>query len=200
VIAVAAGNPLYAVELMAAQLASETPVDDSLQLPPRLEELLAGRLERLPQQAAEPLAAAASLATPTVALVVAALGAEAGAGLAYALDEGVLQVSEGRLRFSHPLLAVAALNRVAPSVRRALHGRLAVSVADDEERGRHLVLSADGPDADVAAGAERAADLARARGAPEAAALLAEAAVRLTPPGHAARISCGAVSRPATTG
>lgn len=142
VIAVAAGNPLYAVELMAAHLASETPVDDSLKLPPRLEELLAGRLERLPQQAAEPLAAAASLATPTVALVEAALGAEAGAGLAYALDEGVLQVSEGRLRFSHPLLAVAALNRVAPSVRRALHGRLAVSVADEEERGRHLVLFA----------------------------------------------------------
>jgi len=53
-----------------------------------------------------------------------------------------LQVSEGRLRFSHPLLAVAALNRVAPSVRRALHGRLAVSVADEEERGRHLVLFA----------------------------------------------------------
>jgi len=186
VITVAAGNPLYATELMAAHLMSETSVDNSLKLPPRLEELLAGRLERLPQRAAEPLAAVASLAAPTVALVVAALGADANVGLAYALDENVLQVSEGRLRFSHPLLAVASLNRLAPSVRRALHGRLAVSVADDEERGRHLVLSADGPDAETAAGAERAADLARARGAPEAAGLLAEAAIRLTPPGRAA--------------
>jgi len=186
VVAAAAGNPLYAVELTAAHLTSVTSVEDWLTLPPRLEELLAGRLERLPQGAAEPLAAVASLAAPTVALVVAALGADARAGLAYALDEGVLQVSEGRLRFAHPLLAVAALNRVAPSVRRALHERLAASVADDEERGRHLVLSADGPDAEVAAGAERAADLARARGGPEAAALLAEAAVRLTPPGHTA--------------
>ena len=78
------------------------------------------------------------------------------------------------------------MNRLTPSARRALHGRLAASVADDEERGRHLVLSADGPDQQTAAAAERAADLARARGAPEAAALLAEAAIRLTPPGHAA--------------
>jgi len=114
VIAGAAGNPLYAVELMAAHLTSETSVDDSLNLPPRLEELLAGRLERLPQQAAEPLAAVASLAAPTVALVAAALGADARVGLAYALDDNILQVSEGRLRFSHPLLAVAALNRLGP--------------------------------------------------------------------------------------
>jgi AAA ATPase-like protein len=186
VIAVAAGNPLYAIELMAAHGTSVTSVEDSLKLPPRLEELLAGRLERLPDEAAEPLAAVASLAAPTVALVVAALGADARAGLAYALDDNILQVSEGRLQFSHPLLAVAALDRLAPSVRRALHGRLAASVADDEERGRHLVLSADGPDAETAAGAERAADLARARGAPEAAGLLAEAAIRLTPPGRTA--------------
>jgi predicted ATPase len=95
VIAVAAGNPLYAIELTAAHLTSVTSVEDWLTLPPRLEELLAGRLERLPQGAAEPLAAVASLAAPTVALVVAALGADARAGLAYALDEGVLQVSEG---------------------------------------------------------------------------------------------------------
>jgi len=61
VIAAAAGNPLYAVELMAAHGTSVTPVDDSLKLPPRLEELLAGRLERLPRQAAEPLAAPALL-------------------------------------------------------------------------------------------------------------------------------------------
>jgi hypothetical protein len=81
VIAVAAGNPLYAIELRAAHLTAEASVDDSLKLPPQLEELLAGRLERLPQQAAEPLAAVASLAMPTVALVVAALGPdEGGAG------------------------------------------------------------------------------------------------------------------------
>ena len=43
-----------------------------------------------------------------------------------------------------------------------------------------------GPDAETAAAAERAADLARARGAPEAAALLAEAAIRLTPPDRTA--------------
>jgi hypothetical protein len=86
VIAVAAGNRLSAIELMAAHLTAEASVEDSLKLPPRLEELLAGRLERLPQQAAEPLAAVASLATPAVALVAAALGADARAGLAAGAD------------------------------------------------------------------------------------------------------------------
>jgi hypothetical protein len=86
VIAVAAGNPLYAIELTAVHLTSVTSVEDWLTLPPRLEELLAGRLERLPQGAAEPLAAVAGLAAPTVALVVAALGADARAGLASAPD------------------------------------------------------------------------------------------------------------------
>jgi DNA-binding CsgD family transcriptional regulator len=86
------------------------------------------------------------------------------------------------LRFAHPLLGVAASARLAPSARRGLHARLAATVADPEERARHLVLAADGPHAAVAAAVEHGAELARARGAPEIAAELAEAAVRLTPP------------------
>jgi hypothetical protein len=55
-------------------------------LPPRLEELLAGRLGRLPPEATEPLAAVAGLATPTVGLVAAVLGEPAKACLDAAVD------------------------------------------------------------------------------------------------------------------
>ena len=147
-----------------------------------VEELLADRLERLPSVATEPLAAVAGLAAPTVGLIAAVLGEHAKTALDTALDAGVLLVEEGRLRFSHPLFGVAASARLAPSARRALHARLAATLVDPEERARHLVLAVDGPDAGVAAAVEQGADRARARGAPEVAAELAEAAVRLTPP------------------
>jgi DNA-binding CsgD family transcriptional regulator len=185
VVAAAGGNPLFALELAAAQRRSGRSGGDPPALPSRLEELLADRLGQLPATAAAPLAAVAGLAAPTVALVAQALGADARAGLELAMDAGALLVEEGRLRFSHPLLGVAATARVPPSARRALHARLAATLADPEERARHLVLAADGPDAAVAAAVERGADLARARGAPEVAGELAEAAVRLTPPGLA---------------
>jgi DNA-binding CsgD family transcriptional regulator len=178
-LAVADGNPLYAIELAAAPSAAD-PGDGLAPLPPRLEELLADRIGQLPAAAYEPLAAVASLAAPTVSLICAALGDGARAGLDHALDADVLRIDNGRLRFSHPLLGMAAQTRLAPSVRRALHRRLAALAADPEERARHLVQAADGPDADLAAEIERGADQARTRGAPEAAAELADAAVRLT--------------------
>jgi DNA-binding CsgD family transcriptional regulator len=178
----AGGNPLYALELAAAQRRAGRSRDDLPALPARLEELLADRLGRLPAEAAEPLAAVAGLAAPTVALIAAMLGEPARAGLDAALDAEVLLVEEGRLRFSHPLLGVAASARMAPAARRALHARLAATLTDPEERARHLVLAADGPDAAVAAAVEQGGDRARARGAPEVAAELGEAALRLTPP------------------
>jgi DNA-binding CsgD family transcriptional regulator len=186
ILAVAAGNPLYALELAAAYRQQGTRAGQALPLSPRLDELIAARLGMLPASAAEPMAAVASLAAPTVTLVVDALGAGARSGLDRALDADVLRVEEGRLRFSHPLLGVAALARLAPSTRRALHTRLAEVSADAQERAHHLVQAADGPDTALAAAVEAGADLARARGAPEVAAELAEAAVRLTPPGHEA--------------
>lgn len=182
VAAAAGGNPMHAAELAAAQLVSDHPgVASGLVLPRGLEELLAARLDRLPAHASRPVAAVACMAAPTVAGVVTALGEEARAGLDCALDEGILRVAAGRLWFTHPLLATVAVHRLPLSARRALHARLAACTTDEEEQGRHLVLSADGPDAAVAAAVERAADLARARGAPDAAAELAEAAIELTP-------------------
>jgi ATP/maltotriose-dependent transcriptional regulator MalT len=179
--AAAGGNPLFALEL--ADAAHRAGADADLSgLPARLEDLLADRLGRLPPETSEALAAVAGIAEPTVALVAAALGEDARTGLDAALDAGVLRIAEGRLRFDHPLLAVAASSMLTPSARRAVHARLAATLTDPEERARHLVEAADGPDAELASAVEQGADQARARGAPEVAAELAEAAARLTPP------------------
>jgi DNA-binding CsgD family transcriptional regulator len=181
VLGAAGGNPLYAVELAAAQSLTEGRHEE-LTMPTRLEEVLTARVGQLPTVAVEPLAAVASLATPTVAQILAVLGESARLGLDHALDSGVIHVEEGRLRLAHPLHGIAALNRLAPSTRRRLHARLAGSARDAEERARHLVIAADGPDPSAAALVEEGANLARSRGAPEVAAELACAAVRLTPP------------------
>jgi hypothetical protein len=177
----AAGNPLCALELAPAGRGPDGPPSDPGPLPGRLEALAADRLDRLPPAAATPLAAVACLAHPTVAQLAAVLGTDTAAGLDSAIDDGVVLAEEGRIRFSHPLFGMAALTRIPPSARRALHARLADAVTDVEARAHHLVRAAAGPDAAAAAVIEKGADRARARGAPEVAAELAEAAVRLTP-------------------
>lgn len=76
----------------------------------------------------------------------------------------------------------AVYSSAAPVERAALHRKLAEVVADLEERGRHLALAADQPDAEIADIVEAAAERARARGAPDAAAELYEQAAELTLP------------------
>ena len=68
-----------------------------------------------------------------------------------------------------------------PGRRRSLHARLAEIVPTAEERARHLALATVEPDDEIAAILEEAARTAHARGAPAAAAELAEQALRLTP-------------------
>jgi hypothetical protein len=66
--------------------------------------------------------------------------------------------------------------------RREIHRRWARVVSEPEENARHVALAASGPDPDVAHVLDVAARAARTRGAPDAAAELAEHAARLTPP------------------
>ena len=139
------------------------------------------RLTRLPPRAREATEIAAALSRPTVELVDAAMG-DATAALAAAAKAGVVELNDGRLRFSHPLLASVAYTEIPPGRRRSLHSRLAEILDDPEERGRHLALAAEGPDPDIAAALDEAAIRARARGAPGSAADLWEQARRLTPP------------------
>jgi tetratricopeptide (TPR) repeat protein len=79
-------------------------------------------------------------------------------------------------------LASCAFATASPARRRALHRRLAELVGEPEERARQRALACVGPDAAIALALEDASQRARARGAPAAAANLAEQATRLTPP------------------
>ena len=173
----AGGNPFYALEL--GRLLSEREVEprpgEPLPVPATLSEVVRDRIASLAPGVRAALAAAAALAAPTVSAV------DAEEELDTAARAGVVELDGGRIRFTHPLLAAAAYTGISAGERRRLHARLADTVADPEERARHLALAVEGPDRRVAATVEEAANRARARGAWEAAAELAERALLLTP-------------------
>jgi len=99
-----------------------------------------------------------------------------------ALAARVIERTDGTIRFTHPLLASVVYHGVSAHERRRAHGRLAQVVADPLDRARHLAISTERPDTQIAAVLEDAAALAGTRGAAIAAAELAEHALRLTPP------------------
>lgn len=178
-----AGNPFFALELAQAlerRGPARTP-RDPLPLSSSLDELLAERLDGLGADALAVATAAAVLSEPTTELVAAALGGAADPGIADALDAGILELEDDRLRLSHPLLGSAVLARQTHTARRALHARLAEVAPTREERARHLAAATVRPDRRVASRIEEAARAAHARGAPLAAAELADEAHRLTP-------------------
>ena len=99
------GNPFYALELgraLAADGAERDPTQP-LRVPKRLEELVADRLDGFTGATREALTLASADARLTPALL-------AGAGIATqalepALAEHVLELADGAVRFTHPLLA-----------------------------------------------------------------------------------------------
>jgi DNA-binding CsgD family transcriptional regulator len=177
------GNPFFALELATAlkRRGGTLAPGEELPIPSDLDELLRARIDVLGSAALQVARAVAALADPTVDLVEAAVGARADRGLAEALDARILEVEGQRLRFTHPLLGSAVASHQTPARRRSLNLRIADIVPSAEERARHLALATAEPNGDVASVLDAAARAARARGAPEAAAELAEQALRLTP-------------------
>ena len=178
------GNPFYALEIARFVLESGVsfPPTEPLPVPPTLDELVRARLDRLPKNVRRVLEAAALLAEPTAAVLTAASELEpAGDALDRAVAARVLELVGDRVRFTHPLLAAVVVSAIGPQRRRQLHRRLADVVVDPEERARHLALGTDGPDAEVAASLEAAAEHAALRGAPAVAAELAELAAQRSP-------------------
>ncbi len=182
------GNPFFAVEIGRA-LEREEPnprPGEPFPVPLDLQELLRARLSVLSASARRVLLIAASSAMPTSALVEGADGERS--GLDESEEAGILVVRGGAIGFTHPLLASAVYTGATSRMRRDVHARLARIATDLEERARHLALSIDGPDEEVAAALERAAVHAETRGAPSAAAELNQLAARVTPPESTARL------------
>ena len=183
---ISGGNPLYALALGAELTRGNGSLDDwrELPIPGSLGDAIAQRLERVRAGVEAPLFAVAALAEPTVGLLGVALDEFDAADLHDAVDAGVIEITQERIRFTHPLLASVHYATVPAQERHELHLRLASAVADVEERALHLALGTPERDEDVAGELERAAALAARRGAPEAAAELLEHAIRLTPVDH----------------
>lgn len=184
IIEVADGNPLFAIELArhATQFAPST--DGSLAIPASLDAVIADRFQQLAPDVVEALAAMAMLARPDLAAVN-ALGLTSAIGDAE--REGILDTADGRVSFTHPLFAAAALHRTTSTVRRVLHQRLAAATTDPYEQLRHSAHASERRDGALASQlAEHADDLAN-RGAREQAADFAVLAAKLTPADHPQR-------------
>lgn len=179
------GNPLFALEIARATVRDGTLSGRGAPWSVRedLQHVLAARLAALPPSAHRPLLAIAALSRPTWELVleIAESRERSQAGLARAEAAGIIERADGRVRFTHPLLGSTVYLNAPAEERRALHLRLAAMVVDPEERARHLALGTRAPDADVAIALDRAARHARTRGAPDAAAELADLASEMTP-------------------
>ena len=187
---VSQGNPFFALEIARA-LAGQgiRPIPgEPLPVPEDLQELLGSRLSALPASAADALLVVAAVTRPTVDLVLRAArrADRASAGIVKAEEADVLRRVGERIDFTHPLLGSTVYAAASPEARRSLHRRLAELVLDPEEQARHLALATGGPDPDVAGALDTAAQHASARGAPDAAAELAELARNVTPRDDAA--------------
>jgi DNA-binding CsgD family transcriptional regulator len=172
----AGGNPFFALEIGRMLTRGRIEAAEEMPLPRSLRDLVHERLARLPTATKRVLLAAAALSQPRLEL----LGRRARTDIGPALNEGIVRLDQGVVVFAHPLLALVPYEEASPSQRRRLHARLARLVSDVEERARHLALAASAPDERVAVELDGAARLAHARGAPEAAAELAQLAQQLT--------------------
>jgi len=178
------GNPLYALELARAELSGDRAWTHGRT--PTLVELAQQRCASMPEQTRAALLLLAAAHDPTPGLLSRAHGADALDSLLPALDEGLVELTGDRVRFTHPVLASAIRAGTPEHVYRDAHARLAVAVTSVEERGHHLALATIEPDADVAGAVENAAVAARGRGARADGAELFERAAELTPADDAA--------------
>jgi ATP/maltotriose-dependent transcriptional regulator MalT len=184
------GNPFYALEIVRTMLrrGESLAAARPLPTPETIANLVRERVGQLPVGAQRVLQAATVPSKPTTTLVAALVNGRAAAheGLDQAVEAGLVELEDERIRFAHPLLASAVYSDIEPDARRTLHRRLSELVADQEERARHRALGAEAADAAIAATLDAAARHAASRGAPGAGAELLELAVRLTPSGDVA--------------
>ena len=174
------GNPLFALEL-GRTLAERGPpeIGAAFTVPDAVEDALGTRVAALPDGQRRILLAVALSGDVKAGGLAAAAGADR---VDEAVVAGLLRIDGEHVRAAHPLLGAVARQRSRAPERRALHRALAGAVADPELRAQHLALATRRPDAELAEVVAGAAAAAAARGARQEAVLLAEHALRLTPP------------------
>ncbi|HEY7052599.1 MAG TPA: AAA family ATPase [Mycobacterium sp.] len=177
---ISGGNPFYAIEL--ARAVDPEAMGTVKPLPRTLADVVQARLGSLDEGLQQVLLAAACSAKPTVELLSAVLDArpdEVARVLDEAEDKQILVLDGNRVRFSHPLLAHGVYADASASRRRQMHRRMALHIDEPEVRARHLALAAISGDSSTLESLDAAAEMARARGAPAAAAELVELAIGL---------------------
>ena len=192
---VAGGNPLALLEFSTAlspgQLAGSEPLERPLPVGGGVERAFARRLDQLPPEAREALLIAAASELDEPGTVVAALRALRLNGSAFDAAEraGLITLTDGRVRFRHPLVRSVVYQTAPSDRRRAVHAALAAGSEEAvNRRAWHLAAAASGIDEHVAAALEEAAERAADRGGLATATRAYERAAALTPkPGARAR-------------
>src|SRR5262245_58180035 len=117
------GNPFYGLELARAlhRAGAEPLPEEPLPVPADLRAVLGARLAALPAGARDVLLVAACLRSPTATMLEQAGGPAALASLQAAASQGVVELENARVRFSHPLFASAIYSGTPPGRRREVH-------------------------------------------------------------------------------
>jgi DNA-binding CsgD family transcriptional regulator len=189
IVAEAGGNPLALLELpramTPAELAGGFGLPGQRSLTGRIEDSFRRRLDALPAQTRRLLLLAAADPSGDPSLVRRAadrLGLPVAESAAMAAEAGLAEFGT-RVRFRHPLVRSVAYRSASFAERHQVHSALAEETdpaTDPDRHAWHRAQAADGPDEDVAAGLERSASRAQARGGMAAAAAFLEQSVRLT--------------------
>ena len=179
----ARGNPFVAIEMARAsiRLSGGVVALDPPILEAGVDRLVADRIGRLPAATRRVLLLVAAEGQPPLAIVRHAAGTDLRPRLAPALDDGIVGIVDGRVRFSHPLYAAATYGGATQADRAGAHRALAAASRDPVQIARHLALGTTRVDATTADAIEHGARLASDRGAPAMAAELMTHARRLTP-------------------
>ena len=180
------GNPFFSLELARAWIDRGGVAADvgHLPVPERLGDLLRRRLEDLPERTRRVLLLTAAMAAPSVQELQQAMGRPVEHDVARAETAGVIDSSDGTVKFTHPLMAATVYDAATATERRMVHRELADLVQDPEERARHLALTSPEPNEALAAALDDASARVARRGATDLAATFAQRALEFTPQGE----------------
>lgn len=177
------GNPFFALEIARAISAGRIDVEPGrpLAVPDDLSVLVTDRLEALSGPARDLLVYMAAAGELEMALSQELVGKRAVAAVRETVAAGIVEQADGRLRFTHPLLASSVYGTADGANLRKVHAALAETTDDIERRAVHVALSAGEAVGAAAELLEQAAAHALSRGAPEIAVELLQLAYDSSP-------------------